>query len=719
MITIKKALLGASIALSTLASSIAHTTPVDGDDWLHTQGNQIVDKGGNAVWLTGANWFGFNATERTFHGLWSVNLESTLQTLADRGINILRVPISTELLWEWRNGVFSVPGINGSTNADLIGQTNLQVFDRFLDVARNIGMKVMIDVHSAEADNSGHFARLWYKDAITPEIFYESWEWITERYKNNDTIIAMDIENEPHGKPWADPDYAKWDSTTDVNNFKHACETASNRILAINPEMLVLCEGIESYPRDGISWDDASAGTEFFNTWWGGNLRGVREHPIDLGANQDQLVYSPHDYGPLVFRQQWFFDGFTRETLQRDAWNDNWLFIHDENIAPLLIGEWGGFIDASDNQKWMEALRDQIIEDRLHHTFWAVNPNSGDTGGLLLNDWVSIDEEKYAILKPALWQDENGKFVSLDHEVPLGSSATSVTLSEFYGNQQPSIGITSPNAGTNFTVDTSFNINIDLSQITAVNVYVNDVLSASNQSGGLLAINVPTTVGTFNVRIEAVDANGTELGLQAVRSYDAVAEVVLLPAISIASPANNVNVDTNEQFTLNVDYENADGFNVTFAGQTQTILNNTLIALTAPSTAGNYPLTVTAIDSTQQTLDATTSINVTVNNVVVPPQGDVTCSVGSANVWSGGFTIGEITVTNSGNTALSDWSVTINLPANSSLSNGWNANYTGTTGDVTATNMVYNGNLAPNQSVSFGFQGTYTGNYVAPSCTAN
>jgi hypothetical protein len=529
----------------------------------------------------------------------------------------------------------------------------------------------------------------------------------------------MDIENEPHGKPWADPEYAKWDSSADVNNFKHACETASNRILAINPNMLVLCEGIESYPRDGVSWDGASAGTEFFNTWWGGNLRGVRDHPIDLGINQDQLVYSPHDYGPLVFRQPWFYEGFTRETLQQDAWNDNWLFIHDENIAPLLLGEWGGFIDAGDNQKWMEALRDQIVEDRLHHTFWAVNPNSGDTGGLLMNDWVTIDEAKYAILKPALWQNANGKFVSLDHEVPLGSSATSVSLSEFYGNQQPSVGITSPNAGTDFTVGTSLNISIGLNQVPAADVYVNNALMASNQAGGLFAIDVPSVIGAFIVRVEGVDVNGTELGLQAVRSYNAVAEVVLLPTISISSPANGVEVNTDEQFTLNVDYENAEGFKVDFAGQSQTVLNNTSISLTAPSIASSYSLTVTAVDSSQQALDATASINVVVNDVVTPPLGDITCAVSAPNVWPSGFTISDLTITNGSAAAISNWSVTLNFAPNVSLSSGWNANFTGSTGAVVATNMAYNGNVAPNQSESFGFQGAYTGSFVVPTCTVN
>jgi len=716
LINIKKTLISASFALTTLASFTSNAAAVDGDDWLHTEGNQIVDKDGNAVWLTGANWFGFNATERTFHGLWSVNLESTLQTLADRGINILRVPISTELLWEWRNGVFSIPNVNGSTNTELVGQTNLQVFDRFLEVARELGMKVMLDAHSAEADNTGHLYPLWYKDAITPEIFYESWEWITERYKNDDTILAMDIENEPHGKPWADENFAKWDSSSDINNFKHACETASNRILAINPNILVLCEGIESYPRDGVNWN-GTAGTEYFNTWWGGNLRGVRDHPINLGENQDQLVYSPHDYGPLVYRQSWFYEGFNRQTLQEDAWNDNWLFIHNEGIAPLLIGEWGGFLDGGDNETWMVALRDQLVEDRIHHTFWAVNPNSGDTGGLLLNDWTTIDEEKYAILKPALWQDSNGKFVSLDHAVPLGSSATSVSLSEFYGNQQPSVNISAPGADSDFVVSTSFILNYNLTQVAAVDIYLDNVLVKSNDSDGAETINVPNTEGPFNVRIEAIDASGSELGIDASRTFNALTEVVLVPSVEVSSPTNGDEIIAGQDFTLSVNYQNAVGFTVNFAGQSQIVLETNTVVLTAPDAAGDYPLNVTAVDSDQQALNASASINLSVTEAQTG--GDVTCAVSQANVWPGGFTIGDLVVSNTSDSSISSWSVTLEFAPNVSLSSGWNAIYTGSSGTVSASNSPHNGNLAPGQATSFGFQGSYSGEFIAPTCSVN
>ena len=58
------------------------------------------------------------------------------------------------------------------------------------------------------------------------------------------------------------------------------------------------------------------------------------------------------------------------------------------------------------------------------------NENSGDTGGLIYDNFSKWDEEKYALLKPALWQNDEGKFISLDHQIPLGSNG--ISLSEHY-----------------------------------------------------------------------------------------------------------------------------------------------------------------------------------------------------------------------------------------------------------------------------------------------
>ncbi|MBT0995113.1 cellulase family glycosylhydrolase [Cellulomonas sp. DKR-3] len=491
-----------------LAVAAAPAQAAPAADWLHVEGNRIVDEAGTEVWLTGANWFGFNATERVFHGLWSVNLESITRSMADHGINIVRVPISTQLLLEWKNGQAAVSsGVNTYVNPELVGKTSLQVFDRFLELAEKYGLKVMLDVHSAEADNAGHFYPVWWKGTITTESFYSAWEWVTDRYKTNDTVVAMDIKNEPHGTPNSSP-RAKWDSSTDQDNFKNTCQVAGRRILAINPRVLILCEGIEVYPKEGVSWSSTNE-KEYYGTWWGGNLRGVKDHPVDLGAHQDQLVYSPHDYGPLVFDQAWFQKPFTRATLEQDVWDPNWLYIHKQGIAPLLIGEWGGRVGQDERQdRWMTALRDTMVERKISHTFWSLNPNSGDTGGLLLDDWTTWDAAKYAILKPALWQD-GGKFVSLDHQVRLGGagSTTGKSLGELGGTVTD---VTPPSVPTGLTAGTATTTTLPLtwspatdagSGVDGYDVYRGTTLVGTSSTSAYTVTGLqPGTAYTFTVR---------------------------------------------------------------------------------------------------------------------------------------------------------------------------------------------------------------------------
>jgi len=397
---------------------------------LHVEGNSIVDEKGRAVWLTGANWFGFNTSERVFHGLWSAHHETLMKSIADHGINLIRVPISTELIYEWKNGIFKPANYDDYANPEMTGFTSLEVFDYTLELAEKYGLKILLDVHSAAANNAGHFAPLWYEGEITEDVFIETWEWMAERYKNNDTLIAFDLENEPHGKAHASDDAARWDNSNHPNNWKRAAETTASHILAIHPKILILIEGVEVYPRDGVNWESGDE-KDYFFTWWGGNLRGVADYPVTVPGHQQQIMYSPHDYGPSVFEQSWFYEGFNRDTLLNDAWYDNWFFIHDQEIAPLLIGEWGGHMDGGRNQFWMEELRDFMVEHKVHHTFWCINPNSGDTGGLLLHDFATWDNEKYEMFEKSLWK-QGSKYVGLDQDTPLGSNG--ISLNQYYQN---------------------------------------------------------------------------------------------------------------------------------------------------------------------------------------------------------------------------------------------------------------------------------------------
>lgn len=86
----------------------------------------------------------------------------------------------------------------------------------------------------------------------------------------------------------------------------------------------------------------------------------------------------------------------------------------------------------------------------------------------------------------------------------------------------------------------------------------------------------------------------------------------------------------------------------------------------------------------------------------------------SSNAWNNGL-VANITITNTGTSAVNGWSLVFTLPAGQNIISGWNASYSPTSGQVTATNMSYNPNLAPGQSVTIGFQATHTGNAADPS----
>lgn len=404
-----------------------------GDDWLHTDGNRILDNDGKQVWLTGVNWFGYNTGTNTFDGLWNSELEPSVRAIADHGFNLIRVPISAELINSWAAGEYPRANYNNAYNTELNSMNSLQIFDYFLKLAEENGIKVMPDIHSAETNASGHTINLWYTDKVSAEEYYSALEWLAERYKDNDTIIAYDLKNEPHGKPYEGSGAAVWNDSASDNNWKHAAETAAARILAKNPNVLIMVEGTEIYPVDISSNKDyhSTNDDDYYFNWWGGNLRGARDFPIDLGQYQNKLVYSPHDYGPTVYQQPWFKGEYDFDSLMRDCWQDNWLYLHTENTAPLLIGEWGGFMKEP-NLKWMTYMRQLISENHLNHTFWCYNANSGDTGGLVLDDFQTWDEEKYAFVKEVLWQ-ESGKFVGLDHKIPLGENG--ITLTDARGLQ--------------------------------------------------------------------------------------------------------------------------------------------------------------------------------------------------------------------------------------------------------------------------------------------
>jgi hypothetical protein len=205
------------------------------------------------------------------------------------------------------------------------------------------------------------------------------------------------------------------------------------------------------------------------------------------------VVYSPHDYGPSVFNQSWFDKDFTTQTLLDDYWYDTWAYINDKNIAPLLMGEWGGHMDGGKNQKWMTLLRDYMINNKIHHTFWCINPNSGDTGGLIGNDWSTWDEEKYGLFEKALWQTKDGKYIGLDHKVKLGKNG--ISLSDYYGGSTGPTTTTTTTTTKPVTTTTTTTTKPVTTTVTTITTEATNTTTPTTTSGAVVTTTfVDTTV---------------------------------------------------------------------------------------------------------------------------------------------------------------------------------------------------------------------------------
>jgi endoglucanase len=344
----------------------------DTDGALRASGGQIVDTDGNPVRITGINWFGFETQELAPHGLHLRSMDSFLDQVAELGFNTLRVPFASQLF----DPGATPGGINFEINPDLMGKTGPEILDALVAKAGARGLRIILDRHRPD---SGGQSELWYTAAYDEERWISDWVALAERYRGDRTVIAFDLHNEPHGA-------ATWGGGDPATDWRAAATRAGDAILAVNPDLLIVVEGVESH-------DD-----QYY--WWGGNLRGAAGAPVEL-AVPERLVYSAHDYPSSLFAQPWFSDPTYPANLP-GVWRDTWGYLAEDGTAPVLVGEFGTKLESESDQQWLQSLADYIGANGLSFTFWSLNPNSGDTGGILEDDWQTVREDKMAVLSPIM-----------------------------------------------------------------------------------------------------------------------------------------------------------------------------------------------------------------------------------------------------------------------------------------------------------------------------
>lgn len=379
--------------------------------WLRGEGASLVQEDGTPFRIKGINWSGFES--RMFPGLLTVRAyksvvingvvkQGIMDQIAEVGFNAIRFPICIDMTWP--NAVAQAfDGVNVALNPDLVNYANyngvdenvngssvitpLEILDKMVEHAKALGLRILLDMHCAAPNtaNASGFNGRWYtstgpngpagttmglfNDPRNEQSLIDAWVTLAERYKDEPTVFAMEIVNEPFDTTWDDDP---------MTGLPAMYERVGNAVQQVNPNILIVCEGnqitpdqLPNYPSKYGSWPG-----------WGQNLYGAHYYRVKLNIRQDKVCYAPHDYfQPNV---QWTDDYSFPETMP-EVWTTLWGWLIDQNVAPVIITEWGGnFSGAIPAQyKWAERLSEYMYQEKngmVNWFYWAMVPGTDNSG---------------------------------------------------------------------------------------------------------------------------------------------------------------------------------------------------------------------------------------------------------------------------------------------------------------------------------------------------
>jgi endoglucanase len=321
-----------------------------GVDRFQTKENQLYF-GDHRYHIRGINWFGMEAGCNCPNGLWVHDTEYYMNLLRNQGFNSIRIPFSYEVASQLDTSLASE-----CVRADPYVQsfTARRYLHHLFYHARIRNMTLLLDFHR-DHDQIQPFPL----SIIDLDMYRNAWKNMLIEYGAYSNLIGIDVKNEPHGG-------ISW------NEWSHF---VLDFIAFVDEEIpqykgLYWVEGIEDY-SDGSAW-----GGSFSRM---GTTMGKVPNP--------RVVFSPHVYGVSVRGIQALYDG----TWQWDTWFGFLLQYYDNLICIGEIGGYNGGPDYTWHQNVLEYLQAKGIRDFY---YWCLNPDSGDTGGVLAADWTTIDSSK-------------------------------------------------------------------------------------------------------------------------------------------------------------------------------------------------------------------------------------------------------------------------------------------------------------------------------------
>jgi hypothetical protein len=343
---------------------------------LRTDGRFIVDAFGKRVKIAAVNWYGASDVHHVVGGLDKAHRSTIVDNIRALGFNAVRLPFSNAML-----RASSVADEQLAANPDLLGRRPLAVFDAIVRALTDKGLLVFLNNHTTTAswccgDDEN---ALWFNDELSTEQWIADWTRLAVRYESNPYVVAADLRNEVRASTAGGaPNWGR----NDRRDWRKASEEAGNRLLAINPSLLIVVEGID----------------------YASHLAGAREHPVRLSVPR-RLVYSTHSYSWFRDTKGNAYKNATYDELKREL-TKQWGFAStapEGPLAPVWVGEFG--TGPFDDENWFTQFTAYLAETDLDFAFWPLNVGPQSTGGtetwgLVTQDWQRpIDDWRTRLLR--------------------------------------------------------------------------------------------------------------------------------------------------------------------------------------------------------------------------------------------------------------------------------------------------------------------------------
>lgn len=381
--------------------------------WTSEDGNVLLN--GQVFHIKGANWFGLETAGANLLGLPRISMGDMLDWLVKEDFNALRIPLSVQ----WALDFDHIPNSQDflEADADLRGKPWVMVLDKLISESAKRGIVIMLDMHTIGAGDNLTTKR-WYSERYTICDFRNAWQHVLNRYGDRWNIFALDLKNELHDVDWGSAEYDGSQPTVCLSESGQSPKQAANKptdwrqeVESLIPELaierqsptgqtftfqgLYLVQGMHhgKIGKQEFPYDIKKP----FGFWFGGNLDGVRHYPVRVpDALAKQVAYTIHVYGPSVYNQYYFetLNAYKNPAALDVVYESQNGFVEPITKRAVIIGEWGGHNVVLQNQQdprnngkddavILEAMARWFPENCIADAFWwAINPESLDTGGL-------------------------------------------------------------------------------------------------------------------------------------------------------------------------------------------------------------------------------------------------------------------------------------------------------------------------------------------------